>query len=84
LSNALVPLTPIDRAPAAVSAKIAQATSRPHADFIAHLIATSAQAPQTRARRRAAPEQAIAIYRACGQLPAKLPARAGRALSRSL
>jgi hypothetical protein len=79
LSTALVALTPNDREPAPVPT-----TSRPHADFIAHLIATSAQAPQTCARRRAAPEAVTQIYRACGQLPGKMPARAGRALSRSL
>jgi len=51
-----------------------------NADFIAHLIATAARAPQTRARRRAEPEQALAAYRALGQRPTE----AGRALSRSL
>ena len=35
-----------------------RATSRANADFVAHLIATSAQAPQTRARRRANSEDA--------------------------
>jgi hypothetical protein len=79
LSTDLVALTPNDRE--AVPVRV---SSRPHADFIAHLIATSAQAPQTCARRRAAPGAAIEIYRACGQLPAKMPVRAGRTLSRSL
>jgi hypothetical protein len=36
---------------------------RPSAPFVAHLLATRMQAPQTRARRRAEPEAAIAIYR---------------------
>jgi hypothetical protein len=36
----------------------------PSAPFLAHLIATRMQAPQTRARRRAEPEEAIAAYRA--------------------
>jgi hypothetical protein len=37
--------------------------ARPHcARFLAHLIATTRQAPQTRARRRAAPHQATAAY----------------------
>jgi hypothetical protein len=35
---------------------------RPRADFLAQLIATLAQAPQTRARRRAEPDEAIAAY----------------------
>lgn len=36
----------------------------PAAAFLAQLIATRMQAPQTRARRRAEPEDAIAMYRA--------------------
>jgi hypothetical protein len=52
---------------------------RPNANFIAHLIATAAQAPQTRARRRAEPEVAAAAYRALGQWPT-----AGAAVSRAL
>jgi hypothetical protein len=75
LSNALVSLAPTDRAAADV-----RVASRPHADFIAHLIATSGQAPQTCARRRAAPDEAIAAYGALGQRPAA----PGGALSRSL
>ena len=53
---------------------------RPRADFLAQLIATAAQAPQTRPRRRAEPQQAADAYRA--QEPR--PAPAGRALSRAL
>lgn len=34
------------------------------APFLAHLIATQQQAPQTRQRRRAEPEDAIALYAA--------------------
>ena len=34
------------------------------AAFLAHLIATKEQVPQTRARRRAEPTEAIAAYRA--------------------
>ncbi len=79
MSKALVPLTSTGP-----KAALPRATRRPHADFLAHLIATSGDAPQTRARRRAAPAEVTEIYRACGQLPAKMPARAGRALSRSL
>jgi hypothetical protein len=36
---------------------------RPAAAFLAQLIATQMQAPQTRARRRVEPEEAIAVYR---------------------
>ena len=75
VTNALVPLSPADDKPADV-----RATSRPHADFVAHLIATSEQAPQTCARRRAAPREADAIYRSHDQVPAVT----GRTLSRSL
>lgn len=53
---------------------------RPDASFVAHLIATAARLPQTRERRRAEPEQAIAAYAALGQWPTEV----GRALSRSL
>jgi hypothetical protein len=74
LSTALVPITPIRRDTAA-----APATSRPQADFIAQLIATSEQAAQTRARRRAAPAEATEIYRARGQAAAIT----GKAFSRS-
>jgi hypothetical protein len=40
-----------------------QSTRHPSAPFVAHLIATRMQAPQTRARRRAEPEEAISVYR---------------------
>jgi hypothetical protein len=36
--------------------------------FLAHLIATKEQHPQTRERRRAEPGEAIAAYRAAGAL----------------
>jgi hypothetical protein len=74
VSNALVPLAKVDQAAAV------RATSRANVDFVAHLIATSAQAPQTRARRRANSEDAIAAYDALGHWPTS----AGRKLSRSL
>jgi hypothetical protein len=38
------------------------------AAFLAHLIATKDQAPQTRERRRAEPSEAIAAYRSAGAL----------------
>jgi hypothetical protein len=74
LSNALVPVA---MSPDHASVR---AGKRPRADFIAHLIATSAQAPQTCQLRRAAPEEATAAYAACGEGPAA----SGRTLSRSL
>jgi hypothetical protein len=43
---------------------------RNSADFLAHLIATDQQAPQTRTRRRAEPAQAILAYGAAYRLPA--------------
>jgi len=75
VSNALVPVAHTEPATAAP-----RATVRANADYIAHLIATSAQAPQTRVRRRAEPEVAVAAYGALGHWPIA----AGRKLSRSL
>ncbi|MGD0150268.1 MAG: hypothetical protein ABSB77_16950 [Xanthobacteraceae bacterium] len=83
MSNALVSLAQIDRADAQADAQTAtnvRATGRANTDFVAHLIATSAQAPQTRARRRADPDEAIAAYDALGHWPTP----AGGKLSRSL
>jgi len=56
------------------------AGARANADFIAQLIATSVQMPQTRARRRAEPQEATAAYRALGQWPSA----PGGTVSRSL
>jgi hypothetical protein len=77
-STALVPLAAAARHAAAPENETRQ--SRANADFVAHLIATKDQLPQTRARRRAEPETAIAAYAALGHWPI----RCGRALSRSL
>jgi hypothetical protein len=38
--------------------------SRPDAGFVAHLIATAEQAPQTRRLRRASPDEALSAYAA--------------------
>jgi hypothetical protein len=38
--------------------------SRPSANFVAHLIATAQNVPQTRSRRRAEPDGACAAYAA--------------------
>jgi hypothetical protein len=42
---------------------------RPAASFLAHLIATAQQAPQTRARRQAEPGEASARYAATAARP---------------
>jgi hypothetical protein len=55
--------------------------NRPRADFLAQLIATRTLLPQTRSRRRAEPQQAIAAYDAGERLPAT---SAGHTVSRSL
>jgi hypothetical protein len=56
------------------------AGGRPSAVFLAQLIATAQQAPQTRRRRRAEPNEASSIYAAVSA-PA---ARIGRAICRSM
>lgn len=47
---------------AAASDRSPPRTRHPAAPFLAQLIATQMQAPQTRARRRAEPDDAIAVY----------------------
>jgi hypothetical protein len=42
--------------------------ARGDAAFLAHLIATKAQAPQTRTKRRADPAEVIAAYRAAARM----------------
>ncbi len=75
MTNSLVPITPVNR-----DSETPRKVGRPDVAFIAHLIATSAQAPQTRARRRAEPGEAVSAYAGLGQRPS----HAGRILSRSL
>jgi len=58
--RALVALTP--------AAAPSQSTVYRDVVFLAHLIATKEQAPQTRERRRAEPADAIAAYRATAKL----------------
>ena len=74
MTNALVPVTPINR-----DADRPRPMSRPDCGFVAQLIATKAQAPQTRTRRRAEPGEAISVYAG----PGRSPRRVGRVLSRS-
>ena len=69
-------------APAAPSERIPLLTRHPAAPFLAQLIATRLQAPQTRARRRVEPEDAIAVYAAAMAPRQAFPARrAGRCRS---
>ncbi len=75
MKTSLVPVTPTTR-----DSETPRAVNRPDSGFLAHLIATSAKAPQTRARRRAEPSEAISAYAGLGQRPSA----AGRVLSRSL
>ena len=63
--RALVVLAPTPRSPEA-SARYQQAA------FLAHLLAAKDQHAQTRERRRVAPAEAIAAYRATAGLSAKL------------
>jgi hypothetical protein len=60
--SAGVALVPVAQSPqhAPVSSRI----SRPDPTFVAHLIATAEQAPQTRRLRRAAPQEALSAYAA--------------------
>jgi hypothetical protein len=75
VNTALIPLAPSDD-----TAPAGQQGGHARADFLAQLIATLTQAPQTRLRRRAEPEEAIAAYCASGRQP-RPP---GPALLRSL
>jgi hypothetical protein len=78
-SNALVPVGKVQQNSPQTNPE-SGTVSRPLADFIAHLIATSGRAPQTCSRRRAEPEEVVAAY---GVL-SSLPSPAGLILSRSL
>ena len=60
-SRALVALMPAD-------ATHTPSESHRQAAFLAHLIATKDQLPQTRERRRAEPAEAIAAYRTAASL----------------
>jgi hypothetical protein len=58
-TRALVAIAPVSR-----SERLHPVTRHPTAPFLAQLIATQMLAPQTRARRRAEPGEAIAVYAA--------------------
>ena len=74
--HALVPAAPSNPA---VGASIRAADGRATAPFLAHLIATVQDAPQTRERRRADPNSAVTAYGAMMQIQAS----AGRAIRES-
>lgn len=57
MSTALVPITASDPA-----TSLDRLGGRPRADFLAQLIATMAQVPQARIRRRATASEAVAAY----------------------
>ena len=61
-SRALIPLQPVASADTLLR-------SRPHAAYLAHLIATKDKVPQTRERRRAEPAEVIAVYAAANAGP---------------
>ena len=65
MSTALVPVT-VSYSSTHPSADF----GRPRADFLAQLIATVAQVPQTRMRRRAEPAEAVTVYGAIERRPA--------------
>ncbi len=75
MNKSLVPVTPINR-----NRDKRHSASRPDSGFVAHLIATRTQAPQTRTRRRAEPSEAVSAYARLGHWPSA----AGRIMSRSL
>lgn len=56
-------------APAAPNERPRGHSQRPSAAFLAHLLATRAHEPQTRERRRAAPQIAQAAYRTAAHRP---------------
>lgn len=80
MSNDLVATTPSANEQSAHESPAKRDTRRPNAEFLAHLVATAVQAPQTRVRRRAEPKEATAAYDALDRSP--IPS--GRSLSRSL
>ena len=57
LRSALIAVEPLRR-----DERPPQPTRYPSAPFVAHLLATRMQAPQTRARRRTEPNEAAAVY----------------------
>jgi len=69
--DALPPAAPASRALTVMSApspREAPAVVRGDAAFLAHLIATKEQLPQTRIKRRAEPDVALALYRAVAEM----------------
>lgn len=62
-------LVPVQQARRASTSLTAPRPLARHAAFYAHLIATRAQAPQTRARRRIEPLEGASAYRATSEMP---------------
>ena len=75
--RALVPTAPT---PVPESGLDGFTTSRPSVQFLAQLIATALRAPQTRARCRAEPADASAVYAACAVAYAAVGASVRRSL----
>jgi hypothetical protein len=67
-TRALVPVEPVTDAQL-----VHHEIRRPSAAFVAHLIATASQAPQTREHRRGTPKDAIQRYGAAGKTAAARP-----------
>jgi hypothetical protein len=74
VGTALVPVAPMQ-----ATGVVARPARRALTDFLAHLIATDRQAPQTRTRRRVEPDEAARAYRQTLAQPVT-----GPVLSRSL
>jgi hypothetical protein len=68
--RALVPTIPPPSASRGAPTGADNAPSRPRGPFLAQLIATDLQMPQTRARRRAEPADASTCYAAAATMPA--------------
>jgi hypothetical protein len=76
MQRALVRIAPVSPA---IGVSVRPADGRVTAPFLAHLIATVQDAPQTRERRRADPNWATTAYAAMMQVPAS----AGQAIRQS-
>lgn len=75
-SRALVLVRPVER-----TEPLGERARRPSAAYVAHLIATHRQEPQTRARRRLEPAEAVVRYAEGGRVP---PGANGLLLSRAV
>ncbi|MDB5600061.1 MAG: hypothetical protein JWN71_2105 [Xanthobacteraceae bacterium] len=78
-AQVFVPVRPAE--PAQPAERYVPRHQRPDAAFLAHLIATKEHAPQTRERRRAEPQTAVAIYGAAVALQNSVKSSVGRTLA---